>query len=141
MLTNLFRSICQVGIFMICAQAIVHFRPKADYEKYLKILVSVMIFIQIFLPISSVFSKEGQTDILTKVEEFEQRLKQISINAESSALASERLAETITARQLEELRKESEEQENREQEQLLQNKKAGQQPKKVKKIQIKVGQG
>lgn len=141
MLTNLFRSICQVGIFMICAQAIVHFRPKADYEKYLKILVSVMIFIQIFLPISSVFSKEGQTDILTKVEEFEQRLKQISINAESSALASERLAETFTARQLEELRKESEEQENREQEQLLQNKKAGQQPKKVKKIQIKVGQG
>lgn len=141
MLTNLFRSICQVGIFMICAQAIVHFRPKADYEKYLKILVSVMIFIQIFLPISSVFSKEGQTDILTKVEEFEQRLKQISINAESSVLASERLAETITARQLEELRKESEEQENREQEQLLQNKKAGQQPKKVKKIQIKVGQG
>lgn len=141
MLTNLFRSICQVGIFMICAQAIVHFRPKADYEKYLKILVSVMIFIQIFLPISSVFSKEGQTDILTKAEEFEQRLKQISINAESSALASERLAETFTARQLEELRKESEEQENREQEQLLQNKKAGQQPKKVKKIQIKVGQG
>lgn len=156
MLTNLFRSICQVGIFMICAQAIVHFRPKADYEKYLKILVSVMIFIQIFLPISSVFSKEGQTDILTKVEEFEQRLKQISINAESSALASERLAETFTARQLEELRKESEEQENREQEseeqenqtqesreqeQLLQNKKAGQQPEKVKKIQIKVGQG
>lgn len=141
MLTNLFRSICQVGIFMICAQAIVHFRPKADYEKYLKILVSVMIFIQIFLPISSVFSKEGQTDILTKAEEFEQRLKQISINAESSVLASERLAETITARQLEELRKESEEQENREQEQLLQNKKAGQQPKKVKKIQIKVGQG
>ena len=146
MLTNLFRSICQVGIFMICAQAIVHFRPKADYEKYLKILVSVMIFIQIFLPISSVFSKEGQTDILTKAEEFEQRLKQISINAESSVLASERLAETITARQLEELRKESEEQENqtqesREQEQLLQNKKAGQQPEKVKKIQIKVGQG
>ena len=35
----LFQAICRVGMFMICAQAIVHFRPNEAYEKYLKLLV------------------------------------------------------------------------------------------------------
>ena len=47
----LFQAICRVGIFMICAQAIVHFRPKEAYEKYLKLLVSAMVLVQLFLPL------------------------------------------------------------------------------------------
>lgn len=54
------KAICQVGTFMICAQAIVHFRPKASYEKYLKMLVSAMILIQLLIAISGIFTSEGE---------------------------------------------------------------------------------
>ncbi len=46
MQNSLFQAICRVGIFMICAQAIVHFRPQEAYEKYLKLLISVMVLVR-----------------------------------------------------------------------------------------------
>ena len=46
MQSEFFKAICQMGIFMICAQSIVHFRPNASYEKYLKLLVGVLLLIQ-----------------------------------------------------------------------------------------------
>lgn len=33
----------QIGIFLICAQTIIHFRPKAVYEKYFRWLLGMMI--------------------------------------------------------------------------------------------------
>ena len=35
----LYRVIGQAGIFLICAQTVVHFRPKESYDKYLKLLL------------------------------------------------------------------------------------------------------
>ena len=124
MVSDLFRSICQVGVFMICAQAIVHFRPKGSYEKYLKVLVSVMILIQIFLPISRLFSKDIQTDVTAMVREFEQKLNQSMTGVEQSVASSEKYAGKIVERQLDEMQKEQLQEDER----------------KVEKIQIKVGQ-
>ena len=39
-----------IGIFIICAQAVTHFRPKASYEKYLKVLVSIIVLVMLMLP-------------------------------------------------------------------------------------------
>lgn len=76
MLSGLVRSICQVGVFMICAQAIVHFRPKASYEKYLKMLVSAMILIQLFMTIGGIFSEEGEKKLSERVEWFTNSLEE-----------------------------------------------------------------
>ncbi|MDE6926541.1 MAG: hypothetical protein K2P59_15025, partial [Acetatifactor sp.] len=51
-MNSLFQTICRIGIFMICAQTVIHFRPQESYEKYLKLLVSAMVLIQMFLPVS-----------------------------------------------------------------------------------------
>ena len=51
----LYRVVGQAGIFLICAQTIVHFRPKEAYEKYLKLLLSVMLLTQLLQPVLSVF--------------------------------------------------------------------------------------
>ena len=58
-----YKSICQVGIFMICSQAIIHFRPNRSYEKYLKLLVSVMILIQLLHPVVSLIGGAGRGDL------------------------------------------------------------------------------
>lgn len=56
----LVKGICQIGIFMICAQTFVHFCPKGAYEKYLKMLVSIMVLIQIISPIGKVLGGNQQ---------------------------------------------------------------------------------
>ena len=71
----LMESICKTGIFIICAQVLLHFRPKASYEKYLKMLVSAMILIQLFIPVSELFNQgEGQT-LEERVAWFESQLE------------------------------------------------------------------
>lgn len=106
MLNSLFQTICRIGIFMICAQAIVHFRPEGAYEKYLKLLVGSMILIQLFLPVGRLlFLGEGQ-ELALKSEEFMEELEAEMAAAEKNALETEALLEQMT---LEEIRRRVEE--------------------------------
>ena len=106
MFSNLFQTICRIGIFMICAQAIVHFRPEEAYEKYLKLLVGSMILIQLFLPVGRLlFWGEGQ-ELALKSEEFMEELEAEMAAAEKNALETEALLEQMT---LEEVRRRAEE--------------------------------
>lgn len=85
-------TICQIAIFMICAQAIVHFRPKEAYGKYLRMLLSVMILVQIFQPFSSLlFGVSGQQLSLGMAAFQEALEKSLDRASEQSALAQEKL--------------------------------------------------
>lgn len=103
----LLQTICRIGIFMICAQAVVHFRPRETYEKYLKLLVSVMVLIQLFLPLGSFLLGGGMEQTLEGLELFRAQLEQEMETAAREAEAAEQLLEQMT---LEEIRKEMEEQ-------------------------------
>jgi hypothetical protein len=61
MISGIFEAICRVGIFMICAQAVINFRPNASYEKYLKLLMGVMVLILILKPVINIFTDSGNT--------------------------------------------------------------------------------
>lgn len=50
MIEGFLETIREVGIFIVCAQAIVHFRAKASYEKYLKVLVSIIVLVMLLVP-------------------------------------------------------------------------------------------
>lgn len=43
----------RIGIFMVAAQAVIHFAPGQKYEKYLKLIVGIMILLQLLSPIYS----------------------------------------------------------------------------------------
>lgn len=92
----MFQAICQVGIFMICAQAIVHFKPNGSYGKYLKMLVSVMLLIQIFLPVAKIFSQDAGLNIEKRVEWFEQNVEEVTKQAVNRAFQSEEVLERMT---------------------------------------------
>lgn len=96
-----FKSICQMGIFMICAQAIVHFRPNGSYEKYLKMLVSVMILVQVFLPISKLFSFGTKQGIEESIAGFEAQIEKSMDEAVESAARTDELLGSMS---LEEVR-------------------------------------
>lgn len=82
-------AICQIGIFMLCAQAIVHFRPKAAYEKYIKMLVSSMILLQLFLAVGGIFSTEGKIKMEERLEGFTKSLNEGMKQAADNAFLSE----------------------------------------------------
>lgn len=102
MLHAFFTAICKVGIFMICAQAILHFSPKAAYEKYLKLLVGVMVLIQLFLPVFSLVFGGEMEETARRLESFRTELQEGIIQAEEETLLADELLEKMT---LEEVRR------------------------------------
>lgn len=131
----LFQAICKVGIFLICAQAIVHFRPREAYEKYLKLLVGIMILLQLFLPIGSFLLGSGMGRVADRLEAFRQGLE------EEMGLAAEeadRAEETLERMTLEEVRRRMEEQAALEAEQGTQGS-GGEEGESEGEISVEVG--
>ena len=112
----LFQAICRTGIFMICAQAIVQFRPNESYEKYLKLLVSVMILVQLFLPIGRLFTGGGrmEADALSASfwESLEQGMEETRRQAEEADALLQQMTLEEVRRRLEEQAAASEKEEN-----------------------------
>lgn len=105
-MSNFFQIICKIGIFMICAQAVVHFRPQEAYEKYLKLLVSAMVLIQLFIPVSRILFHGDSEELAMKSQAFLEGLEAQISAAESKAFEQDALLEQMT---LEEVRRRVEE--------------------------------
>ena len=89
MQSGIVKTIFQIGIFLICAQAIVHFRPKAYYEKYLKMLVSIMILMQLFLAVGGIFSEAGKAKLQESMQRFTENLNEGMRQASENAFLTE----------------------------------------------------
>lgn len=80
---ELLGTIRQIGIFMICAQAALHFKPSAKYEKYLKLLISVMVLVQLLNPLLRLFSSGGEAFFNWRIQEIgadmEKEMSQLQI--------------------------------------------------------------
>ena len=103
---SVYQAICRMGIFIICAQAVIHFRPKEAYEKYLKLLVGVMVLIQLLLPVGGLFLGKG-ADGAEALGELWRELEQEMREASGRAAEADALLERMT---LEEVRRRLEEQ-------------------------------
>lgn len=81
----LYKIVGQAGIFLICAQTIVHFRPKESYEKYLKLLLSVMLLIQLLQPVLTLLGDGESPGIEAQVSEFTGELQSVLTRASAQA--------------------------------------------------------
>ena len=73
----LYRVIGQAGIFLICAQTVVHFRPKESYDKYLKLLLSVMLLLQLLQPVLTMLGGGDGWNAEEQVTGFMQELQTV----------------------------------------------------------------
>lgn len=106
MSNSFFQAICRVGIFMICAQAIIHFRPNGSYEKYLKLLVGVMVLMQLFAPLAGFLSGGGHGEGALALEDFVESFQEGMREAEKNSRETDALLEKMT---LEEVRRRAQE--------------------------------
>lgn len=85
----LYRVIGQVGIFLICAQTVVHFRPKESYDKYLKLLLSVMLLLQLLQPVLNAFGGGDGWNAQEQVAGFTEELQTVLTRASEQAEQSQ----------------------------------------------------
>jgi stage III sporulation protein AF len=102
------KVICRVGIFVIFAQMLVNLRPGQTYEKYLKLLVGVMVLIQLLLPIGKLLPGTGRQTITAYLSDIADSLEEEMSRADEEMEEQEAMLEQMT---LEEVRKRMEEQE------------------------------
>ena len=94
----LYRAIGQVGIFLICAQTVVHFRPKESYDKYLKLLLSVMLLLQLLQPVLTVLGGGDGWNAEEQVAGFTQELQTVLTRAaEQAEQSQEEIGNTAAA--------------------------------------------
>lgn len=76
-MTNWMTTVCRIGVFVICAQTLIHCRPNGSYEKYLKMLLSAMILIRLVLPISRILTGTGEESLEERMKWFQEQLQVI----------------------------------------------------------------
>ena len=86
----LYRVIGQAGIFLICAQTVVHFRPKESYDKYLKLLLSVMLLLQLLQPVLNAFGGGDGWNAQEQVAGFTEELQTVLTRASEQAEQSQK---------------------------------------------------
>lgn len=96
----LIKSLIQTAVFMICARAMVQLRPKGDYEKYLKLLVSLMILSQIAFALTGLWKGGGEQE--KQLEALEQQLTESLSKAGSLTGEAQRKVEELTMGQIRE---------------------------------------
>ena len=113
-------KIGQLAVFLICAQTLVHFRPKDSYEKYIKLLVSMMLLILLVGPVMDLLGKGDKGAFLDRIHVYEQELQDILISPQLETEQIEVILQNITRQRVEEgtvyVQEKSKEQQESEQE-------------------------
>lgn len=90
---GLLSKIGQMAIFMICARTLLHFRAKESYEKYLKLLVSLMLLVLLVEPLMDVFGKGEEGEFLQRIQSYSYQLQDI---LENEKLNNEEISEILS---------------------------------------------
>ncbi|MGN0431886.1 MAG: hypothetical protein ACI4EQ_05960 [Lachnospiraceae bacterium] len=98
---SLLSLIKQVSIFVICAQMLLHFKPTAQYGKYIKLLIGVMVLAQMFVPVMAILGKGGEAVFSGRLDYYR---SMIAAGMERAGLESVSTAERIEEMRMEEIK-------------------------------------
>ena len=97
---RLLEVIKQVGIFMICAQMILHFKPSDRYNKYIKLLISIMVLVQLAVPVMGVLGGKGTQGFLEKVNFYSASINEGLKDANITSANAEILLNEMTMKEV-----------------------------------------
>ncbi len=113
------REIGRVAVFIICAQTLLHFRAKESYEKYIKLLISMMVLLLLLKPF---FHGEYgmESDFLEQMiakheKELEENVFSMEMNQEKvEEIVMSMSMEAVSQKEMQDLEKQQEEAETKE---------------------------
>lgn len=65
----------RLSIFVLSARMLLCFSPKEEYEKYLRLIVNLLVLVQFLLPIGEFLKKGNLSDILTETRAFQAEIE------------------------------------------------------------------
>lgn len=68
----------RIGIFIICAQSFLYFTAGKSYEKYVKLLIGMMILAQFVVPVRALFLSGENAELWEEVERFQSELEEMT---------------------------------------------------------------
>ena len=68
------QEIGRIAVFIICAQTLLHFRAKESYEKYIKLLISMMVLLLLLKPFLNAGGDEKEDFFTELVAGYEKEL-------------------------------------------------------------------
>lgn len=93
----------QIAVFIICAQTVLHFRAKESYEKYMKLLVSMMLLLLMLEPVMGLLGGGNKTNILgERIAVYEEELTDVLGRSALSSAQIEEILSGITEQVMEE---------------------------------------
>lgn len=95
-----FEVIKQVGIFMICAQMLLHFKASENYGKYIRLLMSMMVLIQLAVPLSSLLRGRTGENLAQGLTRYETLLTEQRGEINASCIQAEQLLEELTLEEI-----------------------------------------
>lgn len=66
----------QISIFLLLGQTILHFAPGEKYEKYIKVLLGLMLVVQFAAPLLSFGSRDRMTEYENNKKAFSQKMEE-----------------------------------------------------------------
>lgn len=95
-----FGIIKQVGIFMICAQMLLHFKASENYGKYIRLLMSMMVLIQLAVPLSGLLRGRTGENLAQGLTRYETLLTEQRGEINASCIQAEQLLEELTLKEI-----------------------------------------
>ncbi len=95
-----FGIIKQVGIFMICAQMLLHFKASENYGKYIRLLMSMMVLIQLAVPLSGLLRGRTGENLAQGLTRYETLLTEQRGEINASCIQAEQLLEELTLEEI-----------------------------------------
>lgn len=93
----------RTGIFFICAESILHFAPSGSYQKYVKLLIGMMVLAQFLLPIKAMIGGQERAVLEQQMAEFQQMFEESTAKVpvlELSGVSAGETAQTMVAEEM-----------------------------------------
>lgn len=86
----------RVGIFMVCAQMLLHLKPSESYGKYIRLLMSVMVLAQLIAPVMELLGRRSNISFEERILFYDEILHESMADADRTGSQAEALLEKMT---------------------------------------------
>lgn len=85
-------KIGQLAVFLICARTLLYFRANDSYEKYVKLLINMILLVLLSEPLDAVFHSNMKEQLWDRMKVYEEKLQEWM---EDNRMESDEMEETL----------------------------------------------
>lgn len=93
-------KIGQLAVFLICARTLLYFRANDSYEKYVKLLINMILLVLLSEPLDAVFHGNMKEQLWDRMKVYEEKLQEWMEDTQMETDEMEEALQHITNRQI-----------------------------------------